>query len=258
MKMPKMDMSTEGLMEPAMLKAALAELIATGLFVFVGVGSVVLAVNGLGAGVAGVAFTHGLAILALTAAIAGISGGHINPAVSFAMFITGRIGVGRGAIYIVAQLLGAVIGALLLRLFIMDAALKAVPGAGGQAINHDLLTNLGGLGVEVVLTFVLVWTIFATAVNPRGLAILAPIAIGFAYLLDQFVGIPLTGASMNPARSFGPALALPPADNGIPGRWDNQWIYWIGPLLGAALAALSYTALYLTQGDDETYAPQDT
>ena len=89
-----------------------------------------------------------------------------------------------------------------------------------------------GLLVEIILTFVLVFVVFATAIDPKGPAHIAPAAIGLAYLVDNLVGIPLTGASMNPARSFGPAL--------VSGLWTAHWIYWVGPIVGAALAALLF------------------
>lgn len=256
---PRYALGMEELTAPATLKASFAELLATALFVFVGVGSVIIAgaygtEDAIGAGPGGiaVAITHGLAIVVLVFAIGGISGGHINPAVSFAMVITGRITIARGVMYVIAQLIGATVGALLLRLFIKDPIIEVVPGAGGHAVNTGILTNLGAVGIEAMLTFALVWVIFATAVNPRGLGSLAALAIGFTVLLDHFVGIPLTGASMNPARSFGPALGLPGANEGLPGRWDDQWVYWVGPLIGAAVAAISYYVLYLS--DEEQAA----
>ncbi len=100
-----------------------------------------------------------------------------------------------------------------------------------------------GVLVEAVLTFVLVFTVFATAMDPRGMANLAPIAIGLAVLVDHFVGVPLTGASMNPARSFGPAL--------VAGFWDDHWVYWLGPLIGGGLAALVYYLTFMWGREDE-------
>jgi aquaporin TIP len=90
---------------------------------------------------------------------------------------------------------------------------------------------------EIVLTFALVFVVFATAMDPKGLGHLAPIAIGFTILVDHLVGVPLTGAGMNPARSFGPAL--------VAGVWDNHWIYWVGPLIGGGLAAVVYEFIFL-------------
>ena len=93
--------------------------------------------------------------------------------------------------------------------------------------------------MEVVVTFVLVFVIFATAVDPGGMGNLAPLAIGLAVLVDHLVAVPITGASMNPARSFGPAL--------VAGEWANHWIYWVGPLLGAAMAGLVYQFAFINR-----------
>jgi len=189
----------------------------------------------------GIALAHGLAIAVLVAATARISGGHINPAVTFAAVITGRMKLGPGIFYVAAQLLGAVVAAL-----ILDAVLvEAVAGdLGAHRLNDTALSGTGaGLIVEIILTFILVFTVFAVAMDPRGPANLAPIAIGFAVLIDHFVGVPLTGASMNPARSFGPAL--------VANVWDDHWVYWVGPLVGGGLAGLIYHFVYLTNGEHE-------
>ena len=225
---------------PATWRAVLAELIATLLFVFVGAGSVVVITGVIGvsprddaAALTAIALAHGLAIALLVAGTARISGGHINPAVTFGAVITGRLKLTTGVLYVGGQLAGAVIGALLLE----AAVVGDVEGSlGAHSLNLGALDGEGaGVMVEAVLTFVLVFTVFATAIDPRGLANLAPVAIGLAVLVDHFVGVPLTGASMNPARSFGPAL--------VADVWDDHWVYWVGPLAGGGIAALAY---YLT------------
>ena len=96
-----------------------------------------------------------------------------------------------------------------------------------------------GLVMEIVVTFVLVFVIFATAVDPGGIAPLAPLAIGLAVLVDHLVAIPITGASMNPARSFGPAL--------VSGEWADHWIYWLGPLIGGGIAAVLYQVVFINR-----------
>jgi aquaporin TIP len=249
-----MQLGTEELSSPVALKAALAEFLTTALFIFFGVGSIVALLAtapNLGGGIVIVAAAHGLAIALLAAGAGPISGGHINPAVTFAMVITNRITVVRGVMYVVAQLLGACLGALLLRAFITKDVLAQIGGAGGHVVNDDLVpSTIAALGIEATITFLLVWTIFATAVSPRGAGNLAPLFIGFAYLILQLVAIPLTGGGANPARSFGPALLLPGVDDGVTGRWEDHWIYWIGPLIGAALASLTYWMVYLQE--DET------
>jgi aquaporin TIP len=225
---------------PRTWRAVLAELIATLLFVFVGAGSVVVVTGVIGlsprddaAALTAIALAHGLAIALLVAGTAKISGGHINPAVTFGAVITGRMKLTTGVLYVAAQLTGAVIGALLLE----AAVVGEVEGSlGAHSLNLGALDGEGGgVLVEAVLTFVLVFTVFATAIDPRGMSNLAPVAIGLAVLVDHLVGVPLTGASMNPARSFGPAL--------VADVWDNHWVYWVGPLAGGGIAALAY---YLT------------
>ena len=223
-------------------QAVFAELIATMLFVFVGAGSVVV-IGGVAdsGGLVAVALAHGLAIAVLVAAIGRISGGHINPAVTFGAVITGRMKLSTGVLYVVAQLAGAVIGALLLE----AALVGAIEGnLGAHALNLDALDGKGaGVLVEAVLTFMLVFAVFATAMDPRGMASLAPMAIGFAVLVDHMVGVPLTGASMNPARSFGPAL--------VAGAWSDHWVYWLGPLIGGGLAAFVYYFTFMWGREEE-------
>ncbi len=183
------------------------------------------------------ALAYGLAIALLVAATANISGGHINPAVTFGAWITGKISLIKGLMYVLAQLIGAVIGAFLLTAVIPE-------GAQGNLGSHGLGAGIsvgGGLLAEIILTFVLVFVVFATAIDPKGLGSIAPIAIGLAVLVDHLLGVPVTGAGMNPARSFGPAL--------VAGAWENHWIFWAGPLIGGAIAALIYEFVFLRRKD---------
>lgn len=232
----------DDLASPAVLRAAAAEFIATLLFIFLGAGTVVvtggLLKDGLtSARLVAIALAHGLAIGLLVAATAKISGGHINPAVTFATLITGKINAPRAFMYIVAQLVGAIVGAFLLK-GVIPAAARGNLGAHGLGPG---ITVGGALLAEIILTFALVFVIFATAVDPKGLGHLAPPAIGLTVLVDHLMGVPVTGASMNPARSFGPALAA--------GAWDHHWIFWVGPLVGGALAALVYEFLFLRRAE---------
>lgn len=250
------DIGMEEATSPATLKAAFAELLATALFIFAGVGTVagMLTVSGAPdkftgpspALVVGIAMAFGLMIALLAAGIGGISGGHINPAVTFAMMITGNISVAKGLVYIVAQLIGATIGMLLLKAFLAGSIIDAIPGAGGNSVNTDLVPGkLAAMGLEATGTFILVWTVFAVAVTKtRGSGIVAPLFIGLAVLLSHLILIPFTGTGINPARTFGPALVM--------GAWDDHWVYWAGPLIGAALAALSYTFIYLADENEAT------
>ncbi len=221
-------------------RSTLAEFIATLLFVFLGAGSVIVS-GGLPNGdldparLVAIALAHGVAIAFLVYATANISGGHLNPAVTFAALLTKKISAARGLMFVVAQLGGAVVGALLL--------LATIPGAadtnlGAHALGPDVSVGMGLL-MEIVITFALVFVIFATAVDPRGMGNLAPLAIGLTVLADHLLAVPITGASMNPARSFGPAL--------VSGEWAGHWLYWAGPLLGGALAGLVYQFAFINR-----------
>ena len=220
--------------------ATLAEFIATSLFVFVGAGAVVtlgmvdgetMTVDRLTA----IALAHGLAIAVLVAATARISGGHLNPAVTIASVITGEIGVVKGVMYVTAQLVGAAIAALLL------STVMPADAQGSLGVHTMTVRPQAGLLIETVLTFILVLVIFGTAIDARGPGHLAPFAIGAAVIIDGLVGIPLTGASMNPARSFGPAL--------VAGEWASHWVYWVGPILGGAIAAVLYKVAFMRHGN---------
>ena len=221
-------------------RSTLAEFIATLLFVFLGAGSVIVS-GGLPNGdldparLVAIALAHGLAIAFLVFATANLSGGHLNPAVTFAAFLTKKISAARGLMYVAAQLGGAVVGALLLLATIPEAA---ATNLGAHALGPDVSISMG-LVMEIVVTFALVFVIFATAVDPRGMGNLAPLAIGLAVLVDHLLAVPITGASMNPARSFGPAL--------VAGEWGDQWIYWVAPLIGAAIAGLVYQFAFMNR-----------
>ena len=219
-------------------RSTLAEFIVTLLFVFLGAGSVVVS-GGLpncdldAARLGIIAVAHGLAIAILAYATANISGGHINPAVTFAAWMTNKISAARGLMFIAAQLSGAVVGALLLL-----ATIPADTNLGTHALGPDVSISMGLL-MEIIVTFALVFVIFATAVDPGGMGNLAPLAIGLAVLVDHLVAVPIIGASMNPARSFGPAL--------VSGAWSDHWIYWVGPLLGGAGAGLVYQFMFINR-----------
>ncbi|MFQ5520811.1 MAG: MIP family channel protein [Candidatus Methylomirabilia bacterium] len=220
------------------MRATVAEFIATLLFVFLGPATVVVT-GGLmnedltSARLLVIALGHGLAIALLVAATANISGGHINPAVTLGALLTRKITAVKAGMYIVAQLVGAILGALLLK-GVIPAAAEGNLGAHGLGSG---ITAGAGLVTEIILTFALVFVVFATAMDPKGLGHLAPLAIGLTIVVDHLVGVPITGASMNPARSFGPAL--------VAGAWANHWIYWVGPIVGGGLAALVYQFIFL-------------
>ena len=221
-------------------RATLAEFVATLLFVFIGAGSVVVSgslTNGeLGpARLIVIALAHGLAITVLAYAIANISGGHINPVVSFVAVLTKKLRAAKGLMFIVAQLAGGLAGAALLLAAIPDAA---DTNLGAHALGPDVSVGMA-LIMEVIVTFALVFVIFATAVDSRGIGTMAPLAIGLTVAIDHLLAVPITGSSMNPARSFGPAL--------VSGSWADHWIYWIGPLLGGVLAGLLYQFVFINR-----------
>ena len=217
-----------------------AEFIGTTIFVFIGVGSVVgsgIFIGETGAITGGqllvIALGHGLAITTMVAATARISGGHLNPAVTIAMFFSGNIDGFKGLMYVIAQLLGAICGALLIKTIVPDAlegALGSHAIAPGVSIGSAIL-------LEMCLTFGLVFVIYATAVDERGPSNLAPFAIGMVVVITAFVGAALTGASLNPARTLGPAVAV--------GQWADHWVYWVAPITGGTCAAILYKYVFL-------------
>jgi MIP family channel proteins len=207
-------------------RRAAAEGLAAFALVFAGCGAIVADARYGGAlGTVGVALVFGLIIMAMIYATGHLSGAHINPAVTIAFTLTRHFAVRDAVAYIAAQLAGATLAALLLLAVWPEqpAALGAtIPSVGaGSALVY-----------EVVMTAVLMFVIIAVATDTRAVGAAAAIAIGGAVGLDALFGGPVTGASMNPARSFGPALAA--------GEWQDFWLYVIGPVAGAALGAFAY------------------
>ena len=220
--------------------ALIAEAIGTFLFFFVGAGSVILAAHAgaNGPGLIGIAFAHGLALAVMVSAFGAISGGHFNPAVTVAVRLAGRIEWTHAAAYVVAQLIGAAAAGYLLAAVMPDAAAKA--SFLGTPTLDPAISIGAGIAIEAVLTLVLVFAVFGTAVDRRAPR-LGGMAIGLAVSADVLMGGPLTGAAMNPARWFGPALAS--------GHWDNWYVWWVGPLIGAIVAAVIYR--YVLEGEAE-------
>ena len=223
-------------------RAALAEGIAVFLFVFLGPG-VVVVVGGAGStsNLIAIALGHGLAIMLLVSAIGHISGGHINPAVTIAAWVTKRISMQNGIAYLVAQLVGAALGALVLGTVVVGSIGDGAGTLGDHALGMGI-EPWEGVVIEIILTFALVLVVFGAAMDKRGVGNLAPLAIGLVIVVDHLVGVPLTGASMNPARTFGPAL--------IAGAWDNHWVYWVGPIVGAVIAGFGYKYIFQNNSND--------
>ncbi|MDP2717720.1 MAG: aquaporin [Candidatus Micrarchaeota archaeon] len=215
------------------LQPYFAEFFSTFALVFIGAGAVVMdTVSGGALGLLGVAVAHGLVLMSMIYAVGHVSGAHVNPAVTAAMWVTRQIRGHTALLYVVAQLLGAALaGFLLLGIFPAATANLGVPDLGAN------VSFFQGILVEAVLTFFLVFTIFGVAVDKRAPAGVYGAAIGLVLTFDILFGGLLTGGAMNPARAFGPALAS--------GYWATQLVYWIGPLVGAIVAGLSYRYLLL-------------
>ena len=212
------------------MKKFIAEFIGTFALIFIGVGSIACNfINGGETGIVGIALAHGLTIAVMASATAAISGGHLNPAVTIGMLCAKKIDFGGAINYIAAQCLGGIAAAALLKLCLPAAALTAV-NMGTPALAPGITIGMGLL-TEIILTFFLVFVIYGTAVDSRAPQVGA-LFIGLTVTLDIFVGGPITGAAMNPARHLGPAL--------LGGGLTNLWLYWAGPVIGGILAALCY------------------
>lgn len=208
------------------LKPCVAEAIGTFALCFIGAGSICI-----NAGLVGIALAHGSVLAVMISAMGHISGGHFNPAVTLGALVGRKIKGPMAGAYVAAQLAGAVVAGLLLRMIFAPAVWEPVH-LGTPGLGSGITPGIGIL-VEVVLTFFLVLVVYGTAIDDRGTwKAIGGFGIGFTVLCDILMGGPLTGASMNPARTFGPAL--------VAGYWDNHIVYWIGPLLGGGLAGLVY------------------
>ena len=233
-------------------RAWLAEAIATFGLVFFGPLSVILAVVAFGDGLSieaiiMISLGHGGAIALMVYAFGHVSGAHINPAVTIPMIITKKIGLKDGIGYILFQIMGAVIATLSLKALFPIIGEKVLWGAHGGP--SELLGNsvMSGLAVEIILTFFLVVVIFMTAVHKKAPKSVYGAAIGGMVFLLHLVGIPLTGASMNPARSFSPAVV-----SGDAGLWEVQWLYWVGPIIGGIIAGVIMNYLYVKPAEKES------
>jgi MIP family channel proteins len=188
------------------------------------------------AGLVEVALAHGLILAVMVSATMRISG-HFNPAVTLGFLATRRIEAMMAALYIIAQILGAVVAGYALKASFPEAVFAATRG-GGQAIALDI-TGGQAFMLEATATFFLAFVVFGTAVDLRGPKI-GGLAIGFVVAADILAIGPLTGASMNPARSFGPAVAS--------GVYEAQLLYWFAPITGALIASLIYEYLFMRRG----------
>ncbi|MBI4282522.1 MAG: aquaporin [Chloroflexi bacterium] len=182
-----------------------------------------------------IALAHGLAIGLMVAAAGHISGGVYNPALTVGLAVTRKLPVLRAVAYIVAQLAGAILAALVLTWTFPEAARNAV-SLGTPALGQGVSAGQGVL-LEFVMTFFLMFAVFGTAVDSRGPKVIAGLVIGLVITMDILAGGALTGAAVNPSRAFGVAL--------VSGHWTDQWVWWVGPIVGAAMAALLYNFVLL-------------
>ncbi|KZV47195.1 hypothetical protein F511_05246 [Dorcoceras hygrometricum] len=227
---------------PGVVKAAVSEFFSTLIFVFAGSGSSIAYSKLTGGGPASppglilAALAYGFALFVAVSVSANVSGGHVNPAVTFGLAVGGNITFLRGVLYIIAQLLGSIVAAALL---IVATGTSAIPVFGVSGISV-----WSAFVFEIVLTFGLVHTVYATAVDPKKgeIGIIAPLAIGLIVAANILAGGPFTGAALNPAVAFGPAL--------VTWTWHHHWIYWAGPLIGGGLAGVVYEIFFISRSHE--------
>jgi aquaporin TIP len=216
------------LVDESLFRRGVAEYVGTFTLIFIGGGAGIVSHSDIVA----VALANGLAIGLMVSNLGHISGGHFNPAITLGFVTTRRITLPLAVAYWAFQLLGAISAAFILRYLFGETLVKL------GAAPHSTTTDAKALVLEGIMTFFLVWAVWATAVDPRGaFKSIAGLAIGLTITIDVFVGGPVTGAAMNPARAFGPELAG--------NTWTGWWIYWVGPIAGALVAGLAYEYLYL-------------
>ena len=213
------------------VRRCIAEFIGTFALVFVGVAAIGVSPD-KGGGLLSIALAFGLTVGVMVSATLHISGGQFNPAVSLALLATRKMSLHDALFYILTQLIAAVAAAGVLQLMF-----GGYLTADGTPVPHAPFTAMKALVMETILTFILVFVIFGVAVDKRGPNAIAGLLIGLTVTLDILIGGPYTGASMNPARSFGPAL--------IGRQWTAWWVYWIGPIIGGVLAGLVYNTFFL-------------
>ena len=187
---------------------------------------------------------HGAAVGLMVYAFGHISGAHINPAVTIPMMITKKISVQDGIGYIIFQLIGAVVAAFSLKAILPEIGAKVNFGTQGgpsELLNSSIAS---GIAVEIILTFFLVTVIFLTAVHKKAAAGIHGISIGGIVFLLHLVGVPLTGASMNPARTFGPAV--------VSGFWELHWLYWVAPIIGGIIAGVIMNYVFVNKAEPKT------
>lgn len=211
-------------------KALIAEFLGVFFLVLVACGACVVNWGkGTDADIVQISLAFGVTVATMAQCIGHVSGGHINPAVTCAMLVTGKVSVLRALLYIISQCVGGITGAAVLKAVTPEAA----TGTLGLSMVNDQITPVQGFGVEFLITFVLVFTVFGVCdgfrLDVKGSA---PLAIGLSVATCHLFAVKYTGSSMNPARTFGPAV--------ITGIWEHHWVYWLGPCLGGVAAGVLY------------------
>ena len=232
-------------------RAWFAEAIATYALVFFGPLSVILSVVAFGDGltiesILMISLGHGAVIALMVYAFGHVSGAHINPAVTIPMMITKKISVADGIGYIIFQIIGGIIATLTLVAILPEIGKSVLWGGHGgpsELLNHSVMS---GFVVEIILTFFLVLIIFMTAVHKKAPKSIAGASIGGMIFLLHIVGVPLTGAGMNPARSFAPAIVT-----GDAGLLEIQWLYWLAPIIGGIIAGVIMNYVFINKDEAE-------
>jgi MIP family channel proteins len=245
------------------LRRGFAEFVGTFTLIFIGAGAVLSIAKATGPALqsppaisvysgltlVSVALANGLAIGVMVSAVGHISGGHFNPAVTLGFLITRRIAPSLAIVYWSMQFASATAAAALLRWFYPETT-RDLTHLGAPALGSGVSAGQG-LVIEIVLTFFLVWVIFATAADPGGtFKSIAGLAIGLTIVIDVLMGGPMTGAAMNPARAFGPEL--------VSRDWADAWVWYLGPFIGGVLAAAVYEWLYLRPPRPLPVGPPET
>jgi MIP family channel proteins len=224
---------------PSLLRRSLAEALGTFALVFIGIGSVAAKYYpDANYGIYGIATAHAIVLAVMVTATMAISGGHLNPAVTVGLLVARRTTGQTAAAYIVAQLLGGVLAALAIKAIFPIGVIRPI-ALGTPTIASNIQISQA-IAVEAILTFFLVSAVFGTCVNPEAPKV-GGFGVGLVLWFDIIVGGPLTGAAMNPARAFGPAL--------VAGQWVAHIVYWVGPILGAVVAALLWEYVLLPPRD---------
>jgi len=211
------------------IKACVAEFVGVFALCFIGIGAIAADnMSGGGLGLTGIALAHGLAIACLASATAGISGGHLNPAVTIGLLTAKKIDVPNAIGYIIAQVLAGFAAAALVGMCLPDGIMTAISG-GSPAPNAGMnVTSTMALVAEIVTTFFLVFVVYGTAVDKRAPK-MGALFIGLTVVMGIMMAGPISGGALNPARFTGPGI--------MAGVGGHMWIYWVGPCLGGVIAA---------------------